>query len=339
MSALSTPSGLTNGQQFRFIWVTIATTTVTSTNWNVYNTFVQTDATNYTYNGVSITATPIVSTAAVNANTQITAGIALYNVRGQLIKANGNLWDGAALSNAINYTLANASPASFIFTGTDRLGQQFYPLGSGYVLIGDYTRTDSQWIEAGTIGSSANGCLYAVSQTFTVVLPCFSVGTLNWILNKYNNPYILMSKMKRGDKKMYRFIHQNQIWEVTSDHKFLYCDKIYSFEELMLVHPLMQKNGINVTEIPVNDMLCGGNSHIYNIYELNHETPIAELDSCLSILGGNITNNFDEATIKKMVENSKENCYKSVKDFINSDNDSNNIFIVKNDAVDKTTSQ
>ena len=174
--------------------------------------------------------------------------------------------------------------------------------------------------------------------------PCFSYNTLLEIvrLQKAVNPtqkLYLMSKTRRNAKKMYRCNYENhENLEFTSDHQFLYENKLVDFENIVNVHPHIKNSA---KEIPLDDKTCGSNSMIYNIYghfERLHKKNQFKLGSNLTMLGGIITNDKEaynkvEEKINLLETEMKSNDALSEKfsftKFIDNKNiDSNKLYIV-----------
>jgi hypothetical protein len=167
--------------------------------------------------------------------------------------------------------------------------------------------------------------------------PCFSLQTLHKI---FNIPYLskqklyLMTKTVRNDKKMYRCNYGNfGTLEFTADHPFLFKNKLYSFEELIKVHPILKKSA---QEISLDDAENGKESFIYNFYghyEQTHKNNQFEIGPNLIMLGGKITDkkeDYDRVKEKMdIIEKNRDYEKYSLEKFLEkNDINSNELYIV-----------
>jgi hypothetical protein len=136
---IATPTGLNPGDQFRFVFVTTTTTFATSSDLSTYDNIVSSDATGYTYGGISPIWKAIVSNSIIDARDHIglqsTSVVPLYTVNGNNVSG-GNLWSGNLLSpmNAsISGTLLNTN----VWTGTEWNGTRSY-----YYFMSSHDRTN-----------------------------------------------------------------------------------------------------------------------------------------------------------------------------------------------------
>ncbi len=181
---LSTPTGLSAGDSFRFVFVTDATTVATSSSISTYNTFVNTDATNeaggglVTYNGVAITWLAIASTPSIDAITNVgVTGAPVYLAgNGALIATSdgtgsGGLWSGS-LMNPIDQDLAGVTqPQSFPWTGTltGGGGAGIQQLGTANPIAGNNLASSGDWVQQGEAPSNdILSTMYGISQVLIV---------------------------------------------------------------------------------------------------------------------------------------------------------------------------
>lgn len=156
--SLSTPAGLNAGDTFRFLFVTAGTTTATSSDIATYNTFVQAQAGNATYNGVTVTWKAIGSTSSVSARDNVGGfgtPVAVYRPGGAKLAddmtANVNgLWSGTLLATP-SERIDGSSVTEYPWTGS-KLDGGIPSLGS-YLgdLFGVYagnTSAANLWITA-----------------------------------------------------------------------------------------------------------------------------------------------------------------------------------------------
>ena len=189
---LSTPSGLSVGDRFRFIFVTKGATPATSTSLAYYDSFVSSDvATNFgivTYNGNPITGWQALgstdTTSAFDHLGGSQANVSVYRPDGTIIasslttNANG-LWSGSIL-NRNNQLLdgTTVAPATGLYpypwTGTLKTGQKAvfglnsYTLGNTDPYYGEAPLTNDQWIESSTDDGTLDSSLIGLSPELTV---------------------------------------------------------------------------------------------------------------------------------------------------------------------------
>ncbi len=183
---IATPSGLSPGDQFRIVFLTVATTQATSGDIGYYNTFVTNDAINQAggignnvmYGSTALTWTAIASTNDIAAISNIGSfGVPVYLASGTLITPSDTatgLWSGSLLS-PINEFLTD--PFFFdtaVWTGTLPNGSNAgsFTLGSGSgfgSLPGLSNKSNSEWVETGATPSTFSNNMYGISQVLTAV--------------------------------------------------------------------------------------------------------------------------------------------------------------------------
>jgi len=183
---IGTPSGLSPGDQFRVVFLTVGTTQANSGEIGYYNTFVNDDAVNQAggtgnnvvYGSTVLTWTAIASTNAVSAITNIGSfGVPVYTASGTLITPSdtaAGLWSGSLLA-PINQFLT--SPFFFntgVWTGTLQSGTAAgsFTLGSGSgfgSIPGFSNKTNAEWVETGATPSGFTNNMYGISQVLTAV--------------------------------------------------------------------------------------------------------------------------------------------------------------------------
>ena len=105
--SLATPAGLNPGDQFRFVFVTLGTITAESSDIEVYNSFVNTQAAGATYGGSTVSWKAIGSTDTVDARDNVGGfgtSVPVYLVDGtrvanDLREGSGGMWSGDLLTN------------------------------------------------------------------------------------------------------------------------------------------------------------------------------------------------------------------------------------------------
>lgn len=129
--------------------------------------------------------------------------------------------------------------------------------------------------------------------------PCFSKKTYDKLIefNIINKPHGLV-KGHRDNTTMYRCNWEPYgILEFTEEHPFIYIDKLYSFSELINIHPNIK----NVELIPYNDEET---KYVYNFisYPIQiHENNMFRLSDNTYIIGAKSKIDIDENYfIKKM---------------------------------------
>lgn len=108
-------------------------------------------------------------------------------------------------------------------------------------------------------------------------LPCFSKTTLD-LLNIQKPHYVVMSERK--NTKMYSCEYRGKTYEFTYNHHFVYKNKLYTFKDLLKIHPEMK----NIKELPTSEP-----SVVYNIIghkEYLHENNIFPISDDLQMVGG-----------------------------------------------------
>jgi hypothetical protein len=135
--------------------------------------------------------------------------------------------------------------------------------------------------------------------------PCFSKQTLEKIIpsiSEKKSPYVLVKSL-RNNKKMYRCnYHPYGTIEFTNDHPFIYKNKIYPFEELIKVHPILKQSA---KEIPLDDENCSANSYVYNVIgDINQlsQNNTFSFGPNLFMLGGTYSNKLSYIKYKKQAE-------------------------------------
>jgi hypothetical protein len=194
---LVTPAGLNPGDSFRYIFLTTATRNATSGNIADYNTFVQNDATGYTYDGQPITWKAVGSTTTVNARDNVggfNTNVPVYLVTGTKIADDlttnaGGLWGGSIFAT-ISYSIAGSSlPANYVWAGTNPDGTSLLNGPGGDVTLGQAgvslggtgSLTASAWIYSNFSASNNLYPMYGLSQALTVPVPepsTWALGTI-----------------------------------------------------------------------------------------------------------------------------------------------------------------
>ena len=208
--AISTPTGLNVGDQFRFIFVTPSPVTdATSSDITHYNNLVNTYAGGFSYNGITLTASAIVSTTTVGAVPGVDAitnvgvdNVAVYMAGGSEVatsdaNAAGGLFYADTLMNQPVQDLSGTSHTTgYVWTGSSGNGVEYYtnvgtseapvykywgagssvtyPGFDNHVEVGDLSSTSGYtWLSLGyTTGlqdKTQSFQLYGISQVFTVV--------------------------------------------------------------------------------------------------------------------------------------------------------------------------
>jgi hypothetical protein len=179
------PTGLAPGSEYRLVFVTSGTRNATSSNIDIYNTFVQNAARSSSvlntaltaagFDPTSITWTAIASTGAVNArsNTRTRAtdtSRPIYRLDGaQVATSYADMWEGS-IGEPINRTQEDTViERSRVWTGTGGGGETSNPLGVfvdfnprfGLIERGDL------WVSAGIALQSAER-FYGISSVLVV---------------------------------------------------------------------------------------------------------------------------------------------------------------------------
>ena len=196
---ITTPTGLSAGDQYRLVFVTSTLTEATSTDIADYNAFVTLAATGITdFSGTvegSTTWTAIGSTDSVNVldNTGTTdAGtdIGIYLLNDTAIATSyTDLWSGT-IAAAINIDEAGAtSTADLVWTGSNSTGgTSGNALGEAKVRVGKAQFATGWWVNRLGIDSTVGGTdieygMYAMSGVLTVVPEPSSFALLGGLLS------------------------------------------------------------------------------------------------------------------------------------------------------------
>lgn len=172
---ITTPAGLSPGDEFRVVFVTDGTTTATSANIADYNTFVNAQAAGATYNGQLVTWDAIGSTESTSAITNVgQTDTPVYLSDGTLVTSNTGatgLWSGS-LSHSIDEDLSGSTTLqAFVWTGTESNGNHDpgNSLGDFFSsLYGATARSDAGWTSFSTLSPSNQFALYGISQVLVV---------------------------------------------------------------------------------------------------------------------------------------------------------------------------
>lgn len=175
---LSTPGGLSNGDTFRFLFVTGATTQATSSDIATYDAFVQGEAAGATYNGVTVTWKAIGSTATVDARDNVGGfgtSVRVYLPGGTLVANDlttnaGGLWS-AALFTAPNQLIDGTTSTGNTWTGSDPFGvASSLPLGAGAgsSTWADRSFSNNGWLMINPFASTNSYGMYGLSAELTV---------------------------------------------------------------------------------------------------------------------------------------------------------------------------
>jgi len=130
--SLSTPAGLNPGDHFRFLFLTAGTQAATSTDIGDYNTFVNSQAANATYEGSVVSWKAVGSTATVNARDNVGGfgtSVPVYLTNGTLlagdlttVTSNKGLWSGTLFTTPTIGIVGTSVTASFAWTGSNKDG-------------------------------------------------------------------------------------------------------------------------------------------------------------------------------------------------------------------------
>jgi hypothetical protein len=174
-AAITTPAGLSPGDQFRMVFVTSDTRTATSGVHSDYDSRVQALAAasvNATYNGSPVTWKALASTfdgEFANSIVLPASTVPIYRVDGVKVATGGaDLWDGTILA-AINKDEDGTPRSGSVWTGSDASGNGIRPLGINMPRFGDADSTTAEWMDDGQVLSSQGYAIYAVSDVLTVV--------------------------------------------------------------------------------------------------------------------------------------------------------------------------
>ena len=168
---IATPTGLNPGDQFRFVFVTTTTTFATSSDLSTYDNIVSSDATGYTYGGISPIWKAIVSSATIDAKDHIglqsSSVVPLYTVNGTKVSG-GNLWSGALL-NPIQVMIDGNTYEATVWTGTNANTGGRSDAGINRVVYGMATYTNSVWCtDSSTQYTYLPFPIYGISEVLTV---------------------------------------------------------------------------------------------------------------------------------------------------------------------------
>jgi hypothetical protein len=174
---LGTPTGLSAGESFRFVFVTDNTTSQFSSNIGDYNSFVNSEAGGATFNGSLVTWLAIGSTSSVNAIDNIGQSTTpVYLADGTLVTSSvtsSGLWSGSLL-HAIDEDLTGASLKYLaVYTGTGISGvSSSHPLGDFFgSSTGDSGITGTNWIQGVALPSFLDERMYGISQLLYAPVP------------------------------------------------------------------------------------------------------------------------------------------------------------------------
>jgi hypothetical protein len=176
--SLATPAGLNPGDQFRFVFVTLGTITAESSDIEVYNSFVNTQAASATYGGSTVSWKAIGSTDSVDARDNVGGygtSVPVYLVDGtrvadDLTENTNGMWSGNLISNInglIDGTLVESYDV-YTGTGTNGLKASGFTLGSARANYGVSSREDEDWIAEGSDFNTYDNHIYGMSETLTV---------------------------------------------------------------------------------------------------------------------------------------------------------------------------
>ena len=173
--SIATPTGLNPGDQFRFVFVTTTTTFATSSDLSTYDNIVSSDATGYTYGGISPIWKAIVSNSIIDARDHIglqsTSVVPLYTVNGNKVSG-GNLWSENLLS-PMNASISGTTINAPVWTGTGKDGSKDSNgnvMGANTVIFGQSLHTSNGTYINDTSYDPADAPvpLYGISDVLTV---------------------------------------------------------------------------------------------------------------------------------------------------------------------------
>jgi hypothetical protein len=179
--AISIPSGLSPGDQFRIIFATDATRDATSSAIGDYNNFVTNDAMNEAgggsvlYNGSPLSWDAVASTEAMSAISNIGSyGVPVFlssgtEVAGSDTSSANGLWSGSLYSAPTTDLLGHPTATGGVWTGTDPNGQIHLgaALGDTDPIFG-LALPDPRWIDLTQDFHTATYHLYGISDVLTV---------------------------------------------------------------------------------------------------------------------------------------------------------------------------
>jgi uncharacterized protein (TIGR03382 family) len=177
------PPGLSLGDHYRLIFVTLNSRNATSSNIDDYNQFVTQAASSVAaLQALGATWTAIASTSTVSALTNIgSSSLPIYRLDGLLVANDtADLFDGA-INAKVNITNTGVSLlGANVWTGSTSAGAILLPLGavSGFVTTGTSDRTDGGWLNRQIpVLPTSQFRLYGISSELTSTVP--EPGTLS----------------------------------------------------------------------------------------------------------------------------------------------------------------
>lgn len=178
--SLTTPTGLNNGDKFRFLFLTQTTRDATSSNIADYNAFVNTAAGGATYAGTAVSWAAFANTATVGSAANVGgfgSSVPVYLTNGTKIANDmstnsGGLWGGSLFSAPnvwVNGT-TSTSADPLVWTGGSGPNPPFYNyLGDSYgAYAGNLTTSDFNWVVDSGVSTSETHAFYGVSAELTV---------------------------------------------------------------------------------------------------------------------------------------------------------------------------
>lgn len=179
---ITEPGGLSNGDQYRLVFVTSGTISGTSSTIGTYDTHVNNNlsaeltALGTTWQALLSTGGNDAADAARNHTNTVPGtdgtGIAIYNLQGtQLATSYATLWDNG-LDAAVQYNEDGDSFGSNVWSGTggNGLGHPFAFIGGGHTshTYGQSLQNNNLWIAANFAAPSTNLPTYGISDVITV---------------------------------------------------------------------------------------------------------------------------------------------------------------------------
>lgn len=184
--SLVAPAGLSDGDRFRFAFVTngsfygsTGTIDALSSDINSYNAFVNAQAAGATFQGATVNWKAIGSTATVHARDNVGGFgslVPVYLVNGtrisnDLTTGTGGFWSGYLLGTTnLDTSIDGTIVGSYVWTGSqdDGLGVEQYELGSGdYTQYGDSTEWGG-FIDYDSDDGSYTAPMFAMSEELQV---------------------------------------------------------------------------------------------------------------------------------------------------------------------------
>jgi hypothetical protein len=174
------PTGLAPGSKYQILFVTSGTINGESSDINVYNTFVQTQAA-LNPSLPAATWSAVASTWGVNANVNapLYDGVTIYNTLGQTLGGGPATWDEGFLYTWVYDQYGGGSGTEEVWTGTD-LGGVVAQVGGNCAGLGGFSPAIGSIIPSGWMNGwlwNENGyspdelSLYALSSPITVPTP------------------------------------------------------------------------------------------------------------------------------------------------------------------------